>query len=63
MRVKDGYYEQLQRITEAFPNRETITPCEVAKWLHKDVRTVKRIFTFRDGYGISIVQLARQMLN
>lgn len=63
MREKDGYREQLERIIEAFPNRETLTPADVAKWLHKDPRTVKRLFTFRDGYGISIVQLARQMIN
>lgn len=60
---KPDYRHQLERIQEAFPGKETLCPCEVAKWLHKDPRTVKKIFSFHPVMGISIVQLAREMLN
>lgn len=62
-REKIDYRNQLERIMEAFPGKEVLSVNEVSKWLKSDQRTVARRFTFRKGYGISIVQLAREMLN
>lgn len=62
-REKTDYRNQLERIMEAFPGKEVLSVNEVSKWLKKDNRTVKKMFSFREGYGISIVQLAREMLN
>jgi len=61
-REKEAYRDQLERIIEAFPGREYILPSELSKWLKRDIRTVRRLFSFKKGFGISIVQLAREML-
>lgn len=61
-REKEMLREQMLVIRNAFPDKELLMPGEVAKWLHKDPRTVKRDFSFKPGIGISIVQLAREML-
>ena len=61
-REKPEYRRQLERIQEAFPGKEMLGIYEVAKWLHMDNRTVKKLFQFK-GTKISIVQLASQMLS
>ncbi len=61
-REKPEYRWQLERIREAFPGKEMLGVCDVAKWLKMDARTVKQMFTFK-GTKISIVQLASQMLS
>lgn len=58
-REKEAYRDNLARIIEAFPGKEIITVTELAKWLHRDIRTVKRKFPIKDGIGISIATLAR----
>ena len=61
-REKEMLREQMLVIRNAFPNKETLLPGEVARWMHKDPRTVKRLFSFKPGIGISVIQLAREML-
>ena len=61
-REKEMLREQLARISEAFPGKECLTATEVARWMGKDVKTVRRAFSFKKPFGISIVQLAREML-
>lgn len=59
---KEGYRDQLERLTEAFPGKEVLTAKEVAQFLGRDVRTVRENFSFKKAIGISIVQLARELL-
>lgn len=59
---KEMLQEQVLIIRNAFPNKEMLLPGEVARWMHKDPRTVKRLFSFKPGIGISVIQLAREML-
>lgn len=61
-REKEAFRDQLQRLTEAFPGQEVLNAKEIAQYLHKDVRTVRQIFSFKKRLGISVVQMAREML-
>lgn len=58
-REKEAYRDNLERIIEAFPGKEVLLVSEVARWLGKDPRTVKKLFPFKDGFGITIATLAR----
>ncbi len=58
-REKEAYRDNLERIIEAFPGKEILSVTEVSRWMKKDPRTVKRVFPFKDGLGISIATLAR----
>lgn len=58
-REKEAYYENLERITNAFPEKELLTVAEVSRFLRKDPRTIKRILPFKKGLGISVATLAR----
>lgn len=40
MRVKDGYYEQIERIAEIYPNKVALSVTETSKVLGIDRRTV-----------------------
>lgn len=60
MRVKDGYWDTLEYLIEALNNKKMLKPSEVADFLGIDYRTVKKRFSFKDGY-ISITTLAREM--
>lgn len=40
MRVKEGYYEQIERIAEIYPNKVALSVMEVSKVLGIDRRTV-----------------------
>ena len=40
MRVKEGYYEQIERIAEIYPDKVTLSVSETAKVLGIDRRTV-----------------------
>lgn len=61
-REKEAFRDQLERLTKAFPGKEVLTATEVARFLGRDVRTVREHFTFKKAIGISIVQLARELL-
>lgn len=60
-REREAYRDNLERILASFPGRETLTVQEVARYLRKDPRTVKRIFPFKPGLGISVATMARYM--
>jgi hypothetical protein len=59
-REKEAYRNNLERLCEAFPNKEMLTQKDVAKFTGLDYRTVKRIFPFRESF-ISKATLARCM--
>ena len=59
-REKESYRDNLERIKEKFPNKEMLIKKEVADFTGLDVRTVKKMFNFSNGY-ISVASLARQM--
>ena len=60
MRVKDGYWDTLEYLIKALDNKKMLKIKEVADFLGIDYRTVKKRFSFKDGY-ISITTLAREM--
>ena len=60
MRVKNGYWDTLEYLIEALDNKKMLKIKEVADFLGIDYRTVKKRFSFKDGY-ISITTLAREM--
>ena len=57
---KEAYRDNLERIIFAFPGKEVLTVKDVALWMKKDPRTVKKQFPFKE-YGISIATLARAL--
>lgn len=59
-REKESYKDNLERIKQAFPDREVLTIAEVARWMKRDPRTVKRELPFT-ALGISVATLARQL--
>lgn len=60
-REKEAYRDNLERILAAYPGREVLTLQEVSRYLKKDPRSVKRIFPFKPGLGISVATMARYM--
>jgi hypothetical protein len=58
MRVKESYYDNLERLNEKFPNQELLSVMEVARFTGLDYRTVSKRFAFTDKY-ISKAKLAR----
>lgn len=60
---KPSYRDNLERVLEAFPSPhgEMLTVQEVARFLGKDPRTIKRIFPNIKPFGISKASLARFM--
>ena len=55
-----AYRDNLERVIEAFPNKEMLNITEVRNFFKMDVRTVKKLIPFRNEY-ISIATLARYM--
>lgn len=51
---------QVARLDEAFPGREMLRICDVARFCGWNVKTVKNHFKFSDGF-ISKLNLARAM--
>ncbi len=64
-RERKGYRDQLESILERYPDRECLTPQEVADYCGRDVRTVTRLFPFV-GQGrtrfITRTALARELV-
>ncbi len=58
-REKEAYRDNLERIIEAFPDKEIITASELASWLGLNIRTVYKYFPIKKGVGISKATLAR----
>lgn len=57
-REKEAYRDNLVRLNEAFPDRDMLTIKEVAHWMGRDVKTVKKYIPFKKGIGISKATLA-----
>ena len=55
-----SYRDNLERICDAFPNKEMLNVSEVKRFTGLDRENVKRLFCFKNGY-ISVASLARQM--
>lgn len=60
-REKETYRMNLERICEAFPNKEMLTATEIARFWGKDVRTVKKAFPHMKFSGVSKAKLASYM--
>lgn len=59
-REKELFRDNLIRIKEKYPDKEILRPFEVASYLGICVKTVKKRYTFHDGY-ISVVKLASEL--
>lgn len=59
-REKEAYRDNLQRLNDAFPQKEILRRGEVVKFLGIDYRTAEKLYTFKECY-ISKATLARQM--
>ena len=60
-REKPAFRDNLDRLDEAFPDRELLSVTEVARYLGKSSQTVAKRFPFRRGLGISKATLAREL--
>ena len=59
MRFPDGYYENLARIKEVFPDKEVLRVEEVVRFTGKDRRTIVKYLPVHPKFGISVATLAR----
>ena len=59
MRVPDGYYENIDRIKAAFPDKEVLRVEDVVRFTGKDRRTVIKYLPVHPKFGISVATLAR----
>ena len=57
---KASYRDNLERILEAFPDKEMLTRKDAAAFLGRDVRTIDKHLVFTK-MGISKASLARQI--
>ena len=60
---KPAYRDNLERLNEAFPDRECLKLKEVARFLGRDEKTVKRHLgsLFKKGIGVTKASLAREL--
>lgn len=59
-REKECYRDNLERLEEAFPDKEILCISDVVRYTGKNYRTVKKRFPFK-GCEISKVVLARAL--
>ena len=59
-REKPAYRDNLERISERFPNKEMLTVKDVSAFCGLNIKTVKKLFEFKNNY-ISVAKLAREM--
>ena len=55
-----SYRDNLERIKEAFPDKEILTLGEVIKFTGRSRPTVRKLFTLENNF-ISVATLAREM--
>ena len=55
-----AYRDNLERIFNAFPEKEMLNVSDVKRFTGLDRENVKKLFHFKNGY-ISVASLARQM--
>lgn len=55
-----AYRDNLERVCNAFPDKEMLTVSEVSRFTGLDRKTVRKRFSMRQWY-ISVACLARQM--
>lgn len=60
-REKEAYRDNLERIKEAFPDKEILSLKETAEFTGLNWRTVKKMFSFNQFNKISVATLAREM--
>lgn len=60
-REKASYWDNMERINAAFPEKELIKPHEIAAFWGVDSRSVRKIFPKISSLGISKAVLARVM--
>lgn len=57
-REKESYRDNLERLCQAFPNKEMLTVKDASNFLGVDMRTTKKLLVFKNNY-ISKASLAR----
>ncbi|MBC8586084.1 hypothetical protein [Youxingia wuxianensis] len=62
-REKEAYRDNLERLCEAFPDKEALTYIEIARFLGKSPTTIRRAFRdiYKQGIGITKATLARKL--
>lgn len=60
-REKDSYRDNLERIKDAYPDKEMLSLKETADFIGLNYRTVKKMFSFNRFNKISVAMLAREM--
>ena len=58
-REKEAYRDNLELIMDMFPGKRVLTINDVVRYTGKNYRTVKKLFPFIDGLGISVATFAR----
>ena len=61
MLEKPAYRDNLERLDAAFPDKENLTIADVARWLGKGPRLVKKVYDIQPHIGISKATLARKL--
>ena len=59
-REKEAFRDNLERLLAFMPEREMLCMKDVSKFTGLDIKTVKKLFTFKNNY-VSKASLARQM--
>lgn len=59
-REKEGYRDNLERISEIVPDKEMLKKGDVIRITGKSYYVINKLFSFKNGY-ISKSELARQM--
>ena len=60
-REKSGYRQNLEFLNERFPNKDALTITEVAMFLGRTTRTVRKYISFNRMGLITKADLARQV--
>ena len=60
-REKEAFRDNLQRLKEAFPNKEILNASEVARWAGMSRETVIKHYGIEKNKGISVATLARKL--
>jgi len=60
MREKESYRDNLEMLSEAFPDKKLLYPADVAKWSGRDKRTIRKHY-FGDKPMLTLPQLASKL--
>ena len=59
-REKESFRDNLERINNAYPDKEILSKSDVVRYTGLNWRTVEKLYTFKKNY-ISKVKLASEM--